>query len=36
MSSKKERNHHELKEMGNRKKAKIISIAWWETKKRQK
>ena len=28
MSSKKERNHYELKEMGNRKNAKIISIAW--------
>ena len=28
MSSKKERNHYELKEMGNRINAKIISIAW--------
>ena len=28
MSSKKQRNHYELKEMGNRKNAKIISIAW--------
>ena len=28
MSSKKERNHYDLKEMINIKNAKIISIAW--------
>ena len=28
MSSKKERNHYDLKEMENIKNAKIISIAW--------
>ena len=28
MSSKKERNHYDLKEMGNIKKAKIVSVAW--------
>ena len=27
MSSKKERNHYDLKEMGNIKKAKIVSVA---------
>ena len=28
MSSKKERNHYDLKEMGNMENAKIVSIAW--------
>ena len=28
MSSKKERNHYDLKEMENIKNAKIVSIAW--------
>ena len=28
MSSKKERNHYNLKEMENKKYAKIVSIAW--------
>ena len=28
MSSKKERNHYDLKEMGNIKNAKLASIAW--------
>ena len=28
MSSKKERKHYDLKEMGNIKKAKIVSVAW--------
>ena len=28
MSSKKERNHYDLKEMENKKNAKIVSVAW--------
>ena len=31
MSSKKERNHYDLKEMENIKNAKIVSIAWHHT-----